>query len=113
MYDSKMVKLEIFIPCSHLEILRETLQQAGAGATGNYDSALSYSMVKGCWRPLPGANPYDGKIGVLTEADEYKVEVCCKTENLNNTIQAIRIIHPYETPVINVIPLINIDISSE
>jgi len=108
MADFSMIKLEIFIPCSHLEPLREALRSAGAGSLGNYDSALSYSPVKGNWRPLLGANPYDGEIGVLAEADEYKVEVCCKAELLENTIKAIRNIHPYETPVINAIPLITV-----
>jgi len=101
-----MVKLEIFIPCSHFEILRETLRLAGAGSFGNYDSVLSYSTVKGCWRPLPGADPYDGEVGILSEADEYKVEVCCDKENLEKTINAIKAIHPYEAPVINAIPLL-------
>ena len=101
-----MVKLEIFIPCSYLEILRKTLQSVGAGAMGNYDSAMSYSVVTGCWQPLPGANPYDGEIGILTEADEYKVEVCCNAGNLEETVKAVKAIHPYETPVINAIPLI-------
>jgi hypothetical protein len=73
---------------------------------GSYDSAMSYSVVTGCWRPLPGAKPYNGEIGVLTEADEYKVEVCCKTENLEATVKAIKAVHPYETPAINAIPLI-------
>ena len=65
MLDFTMVKLEIYIPVMYLELLREALRSAGAGAFGNYDSALSYSPVKGCWRPLPGASPYDGEIGVL------------------------------------------------
>lgn len=104
----EMVKLEIFIPCTHLDVLREALRSAGAGAMGHYDSALSYSMVKGCWRPLFGANPHDGEIGILTEADEYKVEVCCQREQLAQTIDAIKAIHPYETPVINIIPLITV-----
>ena len=108
MLNFNMAKLEIFIPCSHLAVLRETLRSAGAGAMGNYDSTLSYSLVKGSWRPLLGANPYDGEIGVLTEADEYKVEVCCKTENIEQTVEAIRAVHPYETPVINVLPLLMI-----
>jgi hypothetical protein len=76
---------------------------------GSYESAMSYSVITGCWRPLLGANPYHGKIGVLTEADEYKVEVCCKTENLESTVKAIKAVHPYETPVINAIPLIEIN----
>jgi len=105
-----MVKLEIFIPVSYMEPLREALHSAGAGALGNYDSTLSYSIVKGCWRPLSGANPYDGEIGVLCEADEYKVEVCCLTEKLEQTINAVKAVHPYEEPVINIIPLVHYSI---
>ena len=101
-----MVKLEIFIPVSHFEALRETLHSVGAGSFGNYDSALNYSLVKGCWRPLPGASPYDGEIGVLNEGEEYKVEVCCMADKLDETVKAVKAVHPYETPVINAIPLI-------
>lgn len=104
--DLYMVKLEVFIPTTHLEPLREALRLSGAGAFGNYDSALSYSLVKGCWRPLSGANPYNGEIGALCEADEYKIEVCCPLEKLEQTMSAIKAIHPYEEPVINVIPLL-------
>ena len=103
-----MVKIEIFIPCSHFEVLQEALRSVGAGSFGKYDSALSYSPVKGCWRPLEGASPHVGEIGVLQYADEYKVEVCAFEENLEKTIDAIRTAHPYETPVINVIPLIKV-----
>ena len=106
MSDFLAVKLEIFIPCSYLDMLRETLHFAGAGTIGNYDSSLSYSLVKGCWRVLPGASPYDGEIGILKEADEYKVEVRCKIENLDGILKDILAMHPYETPVINVIPLL-------
>ena len=105
---AEMIKLEIFVPCSHLEAIREALRSAGAGTMGNYDSTMSYSLVKGCWRALPGATPYDGDIGVLKEADEYKVEVCCTAELLQQTVDAIRAAHPYETPVINAIPLISL-----
>ncbi len=103
-----MVKLEIFIPATHFEKLREALRSVGAGAFGNYDSVLSYSPVVGCWRPLAGAKPYNGEIGVLCEAEEYKVEVCCPEEKLNETVLAIRAVHPYEEPVINAIQLISI-----
>jgi hypothetical protein len=104
MVDS-MVKLEIFIPVSHFEQFRDTLRSVGAGAFGNYDSVLSYSQVKGCWRPLEGATPHIGEIGVLCTEDEYKVEVCCRADSLERTVTAIRESHPYEEPVINVIPL--------
>jgi len=101
-----MVKLEIFILLSSLEQLRTTLRSVGAGAFGNYDSVLSYSRVKSSWRALEGANPHIGEIGVTCVEDEYKIEVCCSTKNLEQTILAIKKIHPYEEPVINIIPLI-------
>jgi len=103
-----MFKLEIFIPESHLGALREALRSVRAGTAGHYDSVLSYSPVKGCWRPLPGACPYNGEIGVMCEADEYKVETCCAAEALKQTVDSIKAVHPYEEPVINVIPLIAI-----
>jgi len=40
MTNAELVKLEIFIQCSHLDVLREALRSARAGAIGNYDSAL-------------------------------------------------------------------------
>ena len=36
---------------------------------------------------------------------ELKVEVTVYTENVDKTIEAVKKVHPYEEPVINVIPL--------
>jgi len=107
-FNSSTVKLEIFIPMSHLDVLREALRLVDAGVIGDYDSVLSYSIVHGNWRPLPGANPYDGDVGVLCEREEYKVEVRCNTEKITQTIAAIKAAHPYEEPVIDVIPLLSV-----
>ena len=101
-----MIKLEIFVPVRHLEQMCAVLRLAGAGAVGNYDSVLSYSPVKGRWRPLDGAQPYQGEIGQLCEADEYKLEVCCREEDMDQIIQAVKQAHPYEEPVINAIALL-------
>lgn len=99
-------KLEIFIPSTHFDMLQKALQEVDAGHVGAYDGCLSFSEVKGCWRPLKDSNPYDGEIGVLNYGTEYKVEVLCKTVNLDKTISAIKNVHPYEVPVINAIPLL-------
>ena len=98
-------KLEIFIPESHLEALRQALRRVDAGHIGKYDSCLSYSRVTGCWRPLEGTHPYLGRIGAVSEETELKVEVTCLREKVDETLSAIRAVHPYEEPVINVIPL--------
>ena len=103
---TKYVKLEIFIPETHLLQLRQALRAVGAGQLGNYDSCLAYSRVTGSWRPLEGASPYEGKVGELCEAPELKVELRVDADRVEETLAAIRAVHPYETPEIFVIPLL-------
>ena len=98
-------KLEIFIPESHLPVLQQALREADAGHIGNYDSCLSYSPVTSCWRPLTGSEPYLGQVGALSTEPELKVEVTCRTAEVDRTVEAVKRVHPYEEPVINVIPL--------
>ncbi len=101
----KFFKLEIFIPETHLPDLQAALRDAGAGHIGNYDSCLAYSRVTGVWRPLDGSNPYIGRAGEVSEEPELKVEVTVRAKLLEGTLAAVRRVHPYEEPVINVIPL--------
>ena len=105
MPDFPYCKLEIFIPESHLELLRQALLSVDAGHIGKYDGCLSYSRVTGCWRPLEGTTPYSGKEGEFCSEPELKVEVTCWTKRVEETLKAVKVVHPYEEPVINVIPL--------
>lgn len=105
MTDFQYCKLEIFLPETHLAVLQRALQEADAGHIGNYDCCLSYSRVTGCWRPLAGTTPYLGRIGEISSEPELKVEVTCRTEQVDKTVEAVKKVHPYEEPVINVIPL--------
>ena len=98
-------KLEIFIPQTHFQKLQAALQQVDAGHIGNYDSCLSYSEVTGTWRPLEGTHPYSGEQGKVSAELEYKVDVTIRAAQLDETLAAVRAVHPYEEPVINVIPL--------
>ena len=105
MNDFKYCKFEIFIPKTHLKDLQKALQSVDAGHIGNYDSCISYYEVMGCFRALEGSNPYIGKENEISKVPELKVEVTCLRENVDLTIEAIKKTHPYEEPVINVIPL--------
>ena len=98
-------KVEIFIPESHLPPLQHALQAVDAGHIGNYDCCLSYSRVTSCWRPLAGSVPYLGAVGEVSTEPELKVEVTCPTERVETVVAAVKVVHPYEEPVINVIPL--------
>lgn len=98
-------KLEIFIPESHLNVLHEALRKAGAGHIGKYDSCISYTHTMGRWRPLEDAAPYIGTVGEVSEEPEVKVEAYCPAEKAEEVLAAAVAVHPYEQPVISVIPL--------
>ena len=100
-----LYKLEIFVPESHFEEVCQALWSVDAGHIGSYDRCLSWSRVNSCWRPLEGTNPYDGVPGQLSRAEEVKIEVCCRGERLEETLAAVKGVHPYEGPVIYVLPV--------
>lgn len=106
--DVTWCKIEIFLPESHLEPLAEALRAVDAGHIGKYDGCFSYAPVTGCWRPLPGSAPYLGQEGQLSREPEVKVEVTCRVDRVTETVAAVKQVHPYEEPVINVIPLLGI-----
>ena len=101
------VKLEIFVPHEHALQLRDELAKIGVGVIGNYDHCVALTAVRGFFRPLPGSNPSEGQVGKVNEVAEYKLEVNCKRELVKEAIKVIKSIHPYEEPLINVIPLAN------
>lgn len=103
----KKVKIEIFIPEEYSSKLREALNNIGALGVGNYDNVMSITKIKGYWRPLEGANPFDGSFNKISEVGEDKIEFSTDIKNIENIIKVIKEIHPYEEPVINIIPLLN------
>lgn len=103
--DFKYCKLEIFIPETHISQLQKALQSVDAGHIGNYDSCMSCSQLTSYWRPLDGTDPYIGKEGEISCEPEVKVEVTVYTEKVDETIRAIKEVHPYEEPVINALPI--------
>ena len=107
MEDFTDVKLEIFVPQEYALKIRDHLAKIGVGHIGDYDHCVAIYQVQGYFRPLPGANPFDGQICRIQETMEAKVEVNCKRELVNEAIQIIRRVHPYEEPLVNIIPLAN------
>ena len=101
------VKLEIFTPQEYALKLRDELAKIGVGIIGNYDYCVALTPVRGFFRPLPGSNPFEGEEGKISEVAEYKLEVNCRRELVDEAIKVIRSAHPYEEPLINIIPLAN------
>ncbi len=101
------VKLEIFVPQDHAMKLADALSEIGVGVIGNYDHCVALTPVRGFFRPMEGANPFEGEVGTISEVAEYKMEVNCKRELVKDALRVIKSVHPYEEPLINVVPLAN------
>ncbi len=102
-------KIETYIPEESFLLLREKLNEIGALTIDKiYDNCITTSKVVSYWRPLKGSNPYSGEVGKVFQEDEIKVEFCCSRNLLNLVIDIIKNIHPYEKPVIIVMPIISI-----
>lgn len=106
--DVKEVKLEIYVPEEYIEEIRDGLAAIGAGRIGEYSHVVSWQSTKGYWKPLENSNPYNGEKGKICTGCEAKMEVRCLIENVGDAIRIIKEKHPYEEPVINVIPLLNV-----
>ncbi len=105
MNQSKKVKIVVFVPESHADVLREAIGKAGAGRVGNYDYCSFSLKGFGRFRPKEGAHPAIGKIGKFEIVPEERVEIVCDRDILSSVIDAINKVHPYEETALDVYPL--------
>lgn len=106
---SNLVKIVVFVPKSHTDIVRKTMGDAGAGKIGNYDYC-SYSVDGvGRFKPLEGANPTIGEVGKLEEVIEERIECICERSKAKEVIKAMKAVHPYEEVVFDLYSLISED----
>lgn len=105
-----MIKVETYIPSSYIDELREKLNRVGALTIDDiYDNCITTSKVTSYWRPLDGADPFLGEIGVLAKEEELKVEFCCNRGKMEQVVKIIKEVHPYEKPVIIIIPIVRVE----
>ena len=102
------VKVEVLLPEAYIIPLRNELNALGVLTVGNYDHVISYTETKGYWRPLNTATPFEGKRGEISFGSECKLEFKCSYVRMNEVMAVIRAVHPYEEPVIYVMPLIEV-----
>lgn len=93
-----MYKLCFFVPESHLETVKQSIFEAGAGRIGDYDQCCWQIRGQGQFRPLSGSQPFIGESNTLETVEEYRVEMVCADDMVQNAVSALRQAHPYEEP---------------
>lgn len=104
---NKFVKIVVFVPKTHTDIVRQTMGDVGAGKIGNY-SHCSFSIDGiGRYKPEEGARPFIGKVGNLEETREERIECVCSRNKAKRVITAIKKVHPYEEVAFDIYPLLS------
>jgi dinuclear metal center YbgI/SA1388 family protein len=90
------------VPRTHTEPVRAALFAAGAGTGGHYRDCCWEVPGIGQFRPVDGAQPAVGEIGVLQIVEEDRIEVVAPPAARSAILAALRAAHPYESPAFHV-----------
>ena len=100
-----MYKICFYVPESHLEQVKNALFDKGAGKIGNYDSCCWQIAGQGQFRALSGSQPFLGQHGTLEKVEEFRVELVCADELIEEVIASLKYSHPYEEPAYDVVKI--------
>ena len=106
-FNIKKVKIFVTVPEENLDEVRNAMCNAGAGIIGNYSFCSTSTKSIGTFLPNEGAKPYIGENNKLEFVKEEKLEVICDVDKVKEVIQALRKVHPYEEPAIDIVPLLD------
>lgn len=93
---SSNVKLVVFVPLSHADVVRNALGEAGAGKIGNYEFCSFSTRGVGRYRGNENSNPTIGKSGEYESVEEERIEVVVPKSILKDVIEKMKSVHPYE-----------------
>ena len=91
-----MYKLNFYVPTEAKEKTKQALFDIGVGKIGNYECCSWESLGHGQFKPIGNANPHIGEINKIEFVEEYKVELICKVELIEEAIKTLKQAHPYE-----------------
>jgi hypothetical protein len=103
----KKYKIVVFVPESFTEKISSLMSEAGAGVIGKYSECSFRLSGTGTFKSSGGSKPYTGKRGVLERVEEIRLEMVCSHENLNNAVNSMLKVHPYEEPAYDIYEILS------
>ncbi|MFZ9027823.1 MAG: Nif3-like dinuclear metal center hexameric protein [Crocinitomicaceae bacterium] len=102
-------KLVFFVPSENKLAVLDALYASGAGRIGNYGECSFSTKGEGTFKPLEGANPYEGEVGKREYVNEERVEVLVPSHLKGQVYSVLNETHPYEEVAHEFYPLENQD----
>jgi len=91
----------------HIEAILNAIASVGAGIIGHYTHCAFTHNGIGRFKPLAEANPRFGEKGEIHTFEEWRIETFCERTVAKSVIEAIKAVHPYDQPVIYIMPLLD------
>ncbi|MDP8202049.1 MAG: Nif3-like dinuclear metal center hexameric protein [Candidatus Tenebribacter burtonii] len=99
---SKLFQIAVYVPSDSMVKVADAVFASGAGIIGNYNNCMNDYEVNGQFMPEEGSNPILGTKDKLEKIVERKLEFFVDSFKLSKVIEAIKKVHPYETPAYSV-----------
>lgn len=110
-FSSNQVKLVVFVPMTHLDKVADAIHKSGAGVIGEYSYCGFRTEGTGTFKGSPESNPAIGNKGKIEYAEEVKLEVLVEEWKLNQVLNSMKKVHPYEEVAYDIYPLKNENIN--
>lgn len=104
-----MYRINVYIPNTHLELVKSAMFTAGAGKIGHYQNCCWQSEGQGQFLPGPGSKAFIGKVNEQSVVAETKVEMVCRSSCIRPVLKALLAAHPYEEPAYDVYKALSLD----
>ncbi len=101
------VMIVVGVPPENVADVLSAISAAGGGIIGDYTHCAYTNAGEGRFKPSADANPHVGAKESINSVPETRIETFCTRDKAKAVAQAIRQAHPYEEPVIYLIPLLD------
>ena len=101
------VMIVVGVPPENVADVLSAISEAGGGIIGDYTHCAYTNAGEGRFKPSADANPHIGDKESINSVPETRIETFCARDKAKAVAQAIRQAHPYEEPVIYLIPLLD------
>ncbi len=101
----RQCKIVTFVSPDDMSAVAEAAFSAGAGRVGNYYDCAFFSHGIGAFCGETGTQPAIGAAGRHEVTEELRLEVVAPRSRATAVAEAIRAVHSYEQPVVDIYPL--------